>query len=184
MWVIDLLVNFRSPHLEAPARLSTSEMLWSKECAPSPSPFVVFTFGLAVESIKELGGTSPVRRKKHENNSCASFSSCMRGVETKGKDDNDFCDCHRLLFFKGVMARRKKKDTKKRRDPLERALASSYLKKPWKNKTWVLFLPLNVALKLCSSNVPQLSTPLLKRSIALHSSSAPGMLGVKWRKWI
>jgi hypothetical protein len=54
----------------------------------------------------------------------------MRGVETKGKDDNDFCDCHRLLFFKGVMARRKKKDTKKRRDPLERALASSYLKKP------------------------------------------------------
>jgi len=69
---------------------------------------------LVVESIKELGGASLVRKKKHEDNGCASSSSCMRGVETRGKDDNDLCDCHRLLFFKGVMARRKKKDKKKR----------------------------------------------------------------------
>jgi hypothetical protein len=29
-----------------------------KELAPTPSPSVVFTFGLVVESIKELGGAS------------------------------------------------------------------------------------------------------------------------------
>jgi len=29
-----------------------------KECAPTPSPFIVFTFGLIVESIKELGSAS------------------------------------------------------------------------------------------------------------------------------
>ncbi len=33
-------------------------MLQSRECAPIPSPFVVFTTGLVVESIKELGGSS------------------------------------------------------------------------------------------------------------------------------
>jgi hypothetical protein len=30
----------------------------AKERAPTPSPFIVFTFGLAIESIKELGGVS------------------------------------------------------------------------------------------------------------------------------
>jgi hypothetical protein len=33
-------------------------MLQAKERAPTPSPFVVFTFGLIVESIKELEGAS------------------------------------------------------------------------------------------------------------------------------
>jgi hypothetical protein len=33
-------------------------MLLTKECAPTFSPFVVFTFGLEVESIKELGVVS------------------------------------------------------------------------------------------------------------------------------
>jgi hypothetical protein len=32
-------------------------MLQARELAPTP-PFVVFTFGLIVESIKELGGAS------------------------------------------------------------------------------------------------------------------------------
>jgi hypothetical protein len=31
-------------------------VLQTKEHAPTPSPSIVFTFGLAVESIKELGG--------------------------------------------------------------------------------------------------------------------------------
>jgi hypothetical protein len=35
------------------------EVLWTKEHTPIPSPSVVFTFGLIVESIKELGGASP-----------------------------------------------------------------------------------------------------------------------------
>jgi len=41
-------------HLEAPACPSTPEVLRTKECAPIPSPYVVFTFGLAIESIKSL----------------------------------------------------------------------------------------------------------------------------------
>jgi hypothetical protein len=47
-------------------------MLQAKECAPIPSPFVVFTFGLIVESIKELGGASMVvlQRRKLQENSC------------------------------------------------------------------------------------------------------------------
>jgi len=33
-------------------------VLRAKEHTPTPSPSVVFTFGLAIESIKELGGAS------------------------------------------------------------------------------------------------------------------------------
>jgi hypothetical protein len=33
-------------------------VLRTKERAPTPSPSIVFTFGLAIESIKELGGAS------------------------------------------------------------------------------------------------------------------------------
>jgi hypothetical protein len=33
-------------------------VLRAREHAPTPSPSVVFTFGFAVESIKELGGAS------------------------------------------------------------------------------------------------------------------------------
>jgi len=59
-----LLFNLPSPHLGAPARPSTPEVLRAREHAPIPSPFVVFTFGLIVESIKELGGASRVHFKK------------------------------------------------------------------------------------------------------------------------
>jgi cytochrome bd-type quinol oxidase subunit 2 len=50
-----LLVNFPSPHPGAPACPSTFEMLQTKERAPTHFAYVVFTFGLTVESIKELG---------------------------------------------------------------------------------------------------------------------------------
>jgi hypothetical protein len=33
-------------------------MLQARECAPTPSLSIVFTFGLPIESIKELGGAS------------------------------------------------------------------------------------------------------------------------------
>jgi hypothetical protein len=33
-------------------------MLQAKEHAPPPSPFTIFTFGLAIESMKEFGGPS------------------------------------------------------------------------------------------------------------------------------
>jgi len=45
-------------HPEAPACLYTPKVLRDRERAPTPFPFNVFTFGLAVESIKELGGAS------------------------------------------------------------------------------------------------------------------------------
>jgi len=34
------------------------EVLWAKERAPTPFPSIVFTFGLTIESIKELKGAS------------------------------------------------------------------------------------------------------------------------------
>jgi hypothetical protein len=58
MWVIALLVNICSPHLRAPTRPSTPEVLWTRDCASTPSPSVVFSFRLVVESIKELEGAS------------------------------------------------------------------------------------------------------------------------------
>jgi hypothetical protein len=45
-------------HLGALARPSTPKVLWARERAPTFFPFVIFSFGLAVESIKELGGAS------------------------------------------------------------------------------------------------------------------------------
>jgi hypothetical protein len=36
----------------------TPKVLQAREHAPTPSSSIVFTFGLVVESIKELGGAS------------------------------------------------------------------------------------------------------------------------------
>jgi hypothetical protein len=41
-------------------------MLQAKECTPTSYPFVIFTFGLAIESIKELGGVSHVVTKGYK----------------------------------------------------------------------------------------------------------------------
>jgi hypothetical protein len=60
MRVIDLLINLLNPHLGASACPSTLEVLQARECAPTPFPFVVFIFGFAVGSIKELGSASNV----------------------------------------------------------------------------------------------------------------------------
>jgi hypothetical protein len=56
VWIIELLITCPSPHFRALAHPSTPEMLWVRELALTPSPFIVFTFRLHVESIKELGG--------------------------------------------------------------------------------------------------------------------------------
>jgi hypothetical protein len=42
----------------APTCPSTPKVLSNNERAPTPSPSVVFNFGLIVESIKEFGGVS------------------------------------------------------------------------------------------------------------------------------
>jgi hypothetical protein len=54
-WVSKLLVNLHNPIPKLQYALSTPKVLWIKECALIPSPSVVFTFGLTIESIKELG---------------------------------------------------------------------------------------------------------------------------------
>jgi hypothetical protein len=58
MWVIDMIFNLPNPHPEAPTCPFTPEVLQFKECAPIPSPSIIFTFGLEVESIKEFKGAS------------------------------------------------------------------------------------------------------------------------------
>jgi hypothetical protein len=58
MWIIDLLVTHLNPHLRARVCPSTLEVLWTKKRAPTPYPFIVFTFGLVVESIHEFRGAS------------------------------------------------------------------------------------------------------------------------------
>jgi hypothetical protein len=56
MWIIDLLFILPNPYPEAPACLSTPKVLRTKERAPTPSPFVVFTFGLTIESPQGIRG--------------------------------------------------------------------------------------------------------------------------------
>jgi hypothetical protein len=58
MWVIDLLVILPSPYPKTLARPFTLKVLRARERAPIASPFVVFTFGLVVESIQEFRGAS------------------------------------------------------------------------------------------------------------------------------
>ncbi len=55
---MNLLVTLPSPHPKASAHPITLEMLRTKEHAPTPYPFVVFTFRLAIESTKEFGDAS------------------------------------------------------------------------------------------------------------------------------
>ncbi len=43
MWIIDPLIIRLNPHLEAPARPSTPEMLRTREHTPTPYPYVFFT---------------------------------------------------------------------------------------------------------------------------------------------
>jgi len=53
-----LLVTLPNPHPGAPTCPSTTKMLRVRECAPTPYPFVVFTFRLVVEPTKEFGSAS------------------------------------------------------------------------------------------------------------------------------
>jgi hypothetical protein len=53
VWIIGLLVILHNPHHGVLTHPSTPKVPQIKERTPTPSPFVVFTFGLIVESIKE-----------------------------------------------------------------------------------------------------------------------------------
>jgi len=58
MWIIDSLVTRFSPHPRAITHSSTPKMLQAKEHTPIPYPSVFFTFGFAIEYIKEFGNAS------------------------------------------------------------------------------------------------------------------------------
>ncbi len=91
VWVIYLLVNLPSPHPRALARPSTPKVLWVRERAPTPSFFVVFTFGLSVESIKEFGGVL-IRAKHCTRVFAMGCENTLRGGQQ--------C-CHIVLFSRG-----------------------------------------------------------------------------------
>jgi hypothetical protein len=48
VWVIELLVHLPSLHPKVPAHFSTPDVLWVRERAPTPFPFVIYTFGLVM----------------------------------------------------------------------------------------------------------------------------------------
>jgi len=54
VWIIDSLIICSNPHSEALACPSTFEVLWLKKHTSTAYPFVIFTFGLAIESIKKF----------------------------------------------------------------------------------------------------------------------------------
>ncbi len=58
VWTIDMFITRPSPHPGTPTCPFTPKVLWAMERTQTPYPFTIFTFGLAVESIKELGGVS------------------------------------------------------------------------------------------------------------------------------
>jgi len=56
VWIIDSLVIHSSPHPEILGHPPTPEVLWTRGHTTTHYPFVVFTFGFTVESIKEFWG--------------------------------------------------------------------------------------------------------------------------------
>jgi len=56
IWIIEPLVTHISPHSKAPTCPSTLEVLQARESTLIPYLSIVFTFGLAIESMKEFGG--------------------------------------------------------------------------------------------------------------------------------
>jgi hypothetical protein len=55
VWVIELLVNLSSPYPKTLVHPFTPEVLRAIKCAPTPSPSIVFTFGLVVSPSRGLG---------------------------------------------------------------------------------------------------------------------------------
>ncbi len=58
MWIIDLLVTRPNPHPRTLAHLFYPQMLRAREHTSTLYFFVVFTFGLIVEFVKEFGSAS------------------------------------------------------------------------------------------------------------------------------
>jgi hypothetical protein len=88
VWIIDPLVIRFSPHHGAPIRPFTHKVLWAREHTPTPYPFIIFTFGLTVESIKNFGGKSYKHTfhpfclgvMLHKSNKCGDYKQKMHPV--------------------------------------------------------------------------------------------------------
>jgi hypothetical protein len=81
--IINPLITCPSPHLEAPPRPSTPQMLRGKERTPT-LPSIIFTFKFAVESIKEFGGASLFMPTPLTMGSIQQFSYNARGTKLIG----------------------------------------------------------------------------------------------------
>jgi hypothetical protein len=72
-------------------------VLQVRECAPTPFPFVVFTFGLIIESIKEFGVHQSIKTLEEEPGNLKGGKDSFKkevGGETCIKIDfiiNKFC---------------------------------------------------------------------------------------------
>ncbi len=62
--IIDPFFIHPSPHPKAPTRPFTPKVLQVKERTPIFYSFIIFTLGLALESIKEFGGVSNIMWEK------------------------------------------------------------------------------------------------------------------------
>jgi hypothetical protein len=70
-----LLIIGPNPILELQHAFLPPKVLWATERAPTLSPSIVFTFGLVVESIKELGGASNIIKNLCKKNVTTTVSN-------------------------------------------------------------------------------------------------------------
>jgi hypothetical protein len=84
-----LLINLSSPDPGIPSRPSTPKVMQARECTPTPFSSVIFTFELAVESIKEFGGASKLANDEHlvfqSLNFCSIYFFCIWDLKMKCK---------------------------------------------------------------------------------------------------
>jgi hypothetical protein len=56
VWIIDMFITRLSPHFKALTRPSTHEVLWARECTPTPYPSIIFTLDSQLNLPRSLGG--------------------------------------------------------------------------------------------------------------------------------
>ncbi len=89
MWIIDLLITL-SFYPGAPTCPSTPKVLWARERASIPHPFVIFTFKFVVESTQEFGGASlsATKFQKQNDKTTCELSNGRPGVKPRDVYDN------------------------------------------------------------------------------------------------
>ncbi len=100
VWIVDSLVIRPSPHPRVLTCPFIFKVLRAREGTPTPSFFVIFTFGLAFESFKECWGASFNTRLKKLNNYI--FSSLVK-CEKKKHTHTKIIHKYHPFFTKDIM---------------------------------------------------------------------------------